>query len=101
MKYILSITLIIMSISCASGPYGAYDEYRNTFPENTPLAYKQGYTDGCSSGHSDAGNFMSTFKRSEAYLKDDLYTQAWDKSYVYCKERFERDREFDRIMVSH
>lgn len=90
-----------MNISCASDPYGAYDEYRNTLPENTPLAYKQGYTDGCNSGESDAGNFMSTFKRSDAYLKDDLYTQAWDKSYEYCKERCERDREFERIMMSH
>ena len=90
-----------MNISCASDPYGAYDEYINTFPENTPLAYKQGYTDGCNSGYRDAGNFMSIFKRSEAYLKDDLYTQAWDKSYEYCKDRFERDREFDRIMESH
>ena len=90
-----------MSISCASDPYGPYDEYIITFPENTSLAYKQGYIDGCSSGHSDAGNFMSTFNRSETYLKDDLYTQAWDKSYEYCKERFESDREFDRIMDSH
>ena len=90
-----------MCISCASDHYGAYDEYINTFPENTPLAYKQGYKDGCNSGYRDAGNFMSIFKRSHAYLKDDSYTQAWDKSYEYCKERFERDREFDRIMGPH
>ena len=98
MKHLLNITIITNSISCSSNPYGPYDEYRNTLPEDTPLAYKQGYTDGCNSGWNVAGNFMSIFKRSEAYLKDDLYTQAWDKGYVYCKEQFERDREFDRIM---
>ncbi len=84
-----------MIISCANDPYGAYDEYRNTLPENTPLAYKQGYTDGCNSGWEVAGNFMSTFKRSEAYLKDDLYTSAWDKGYELCKTQFARDREFE------
>lgn len=101
MKHIFSITLIIMNISCASDPYSAYDEYIKMLPENTPLVYKQGYTDGCDSGWNAAGNFMTTFKRSDAYLSDDLYTRAWDKGYEYCKEQFERDREFERIMLSH
>ena len=95
MKHIISITLICIGSSCSSSPYDAYDEYSQTLPENTPLVYKQGYKDGCNSGWEDAGNFMTTFKRSEAYLKDDLYTQAWDKGYEICKTQFESDREFE------
>ena len=97
MKHILllSITLIIMNISCSNKQYV---EHREILLEDTPSAYKQGYIDGCGSGENVAGNFMTRFKRSEAYLNDELYKRAWDVGYEYCKEQLEEDQELERLM---
>lgn len=84
MKYILTITSILMNISCASKQYIEHEEI---LLEDTQSEYKQGYIDGCGSGESVAGNHMTEFKRSEAYSNDGLYKRAWDVGYEYCKEQ--------------
>lgn len=95
MKFILFILVVSAFISCVSD---RYDEHSKILLENTPSAYKQGYIDGCGSGGNVAGNYMTTFKRSEAYLNDDLYKRAWDVGYEYCKEQLEEDQELERLM---
>ncbi len=59
-----------MNVSCASEQY---IEHREILLGDTPSTYKQGYIDGCASGENVAGNYMTRFKRSEAYLNDELY----------------------------
>ena len=95
MKQIFFTALIIMNISCANKQY---IEHRDILLGDTDSVYKQGYIDGCGSGENVAGNFMTRFKRSEAYLDDDLYKRAWDVGYEYCKEQLEEDRELERLM---
>ena len=84
MKSIFTITLILMNISCASKQYIEHEEI---LLEDKQSEYKQGYIDGCGSGESVAGNYMTEFTRSEAYLNDDLYKRAWELGYEYCKEQ--------------
>ena len=86
MKYLFSITLILINFSCASKQYIEHEEI---LLEETPSEYKQGYLDGCGSGESVAGNYMTSFKRGEAYSNDELYKRAWDVGYAYCKEQKE------------
>ena len=95
MKFILFILVIFAFISCASD---RYVEHSEILLGNTPSAYKRGYIDGCGSGENVAGNFMTRFERSEAYLNDELYKRAWNVGYEYCKEQLEQDQELERLM---
>ena len=95
MKSIFTITLILMNISCVSKQYIEHEEI---LLGDTPSTYRQGYIDGCGSGRSVAGDYMTRFTRSELYLSDDLYKRAWDVGYKYCTEQLEEDRELERLI---
>ena len=84
MKSIFTITLILMNISCSSKQYIEHEEI---LLNDKQSEYKQGYIDGCGSGESVAGNYMTEFKRREAYSNNELYKRAWDVGYEYCKEQ--------------
>ncbi len=86
-----------MTTSCASKQW---IEHRDILLEDTPSTYKQGYIDGCGSGESEAGNYMTRFKRTEAYSNDELYKRGWDVGYKYCKEQLEEDRELEHLIHS-
>jgi hypothetical protein len=95
MKLIISFALIFVAVACTKSRYA---EHVEILLEDSPSSYKQGYIDGCGSGENAAGNFMTKFNRSKAYLDDHLYRKAWHVGFDYCKEQLEMDRDFDRLV---
>lgn len=55
-----------------------------------PEPYKDGYTDGCSSGMKAAGNPYFTFKKDVMrFDADKLYAQGWNDGFNVCKADYE------------
>ena len=91
----LLITMAFMLLACEPS---RYKEHSEILLDDTPSTYREGYIDGCGSGRSVAGDYMTSFIRDEAYLKDDLYKKGWDVGYRDCKEQLEEDRELEDLM---
>ena len=91
----LLITMVFMLLACEPS---RYDEHVEILLEDAPSVYREGYIDGCGSGRSVAGDYMTSYKRTEAYSNDELYKKGWDVGYRDCKEQLEEDRELERLI---
>jgi len=62
-----------------------------------PLAYKQGYADGCDSGYVAAGHPYYKFRKDVSrFTNDELYRQGWEDGCTVCKGEYEAaQRLFD------
>lgn len=55
-----------------------------------PEPYKDGYTDGCSSGTKAAGNPWFSFKKDVMrFGSDSIYAQGWTDGFNVCKSEYE------------
>jgi hypothetical protein len=55
-----------------------------------PIAYQDGWRDGCQSGEGAAGYIDASWSKDvERFNKDKLYAQGWTDAYDKCKTRFE------------
>lgn len=55
-----------------------------------PEPFKDGYTDGCSSGTKAAGNPYFTFKKNVMRFESDrIYAQGWTDGFNVCKADYE------------
>ena len=93
--YSLIISILFILLACAPS---RYDEHVEILLDDKPSIYREGYIDGCGSGRSVAGDYMTSYKRTEAYSNDELYKNGWDVGYRDCKEQMEEDRELERLI---
>jgi hypothetical protein len=64
--------------------------------KNQPLAYKNGFSDGCGSGEKAAGYSLGRYQKSMSlYQSDELYRSGWDDGYKYC---LEDHKAFQRVV---
>ncbi len=56
--------------------------------EGQPQAYKDGYRQGCDSGHVQAGaDFYRFSKNVHRYSNNDFYRQGWDDGSMACRSQ--------------
>ena len=61
-----------------------------------PPEYSAGYTAGCSSGHSAAGDAGARFLKDPLrFQSDQLYAQGWNDGFSVCKSKSEA---LDRLL---
>jgi uncharacterized protein YceK len=55
--------------------------------KNQPLAYKKGFSHGCTSGEKAAGYSLGRYQKAvQEYANDQLYRTGWDDGYTHCME---------------
>ena len=57
-----------------------------------PLAYMEGFKDGCNSGYVAAGHPYYTWTKDHDWyndVDDILYKQGWDDGFIKCKGKYE------------
>lgn len=89
MKYLL-LSIILLIGGCSSKGMGVA-------PKNTPIEYQDGFSDGCDSGYSAAGN--PYYKYSKDVVRgqtDSLYKEGWTDGYNMCHSRYEHTKSLIR-----
>ncbi|WP_457674856.1 hypothetical protein [Thiolapillus sp.] len=91
-KSILSCTFAAVLLS------GCVTEGELLRDQGYPLAYTEGYDDGCSSGKKAGGSMFDAFKKDVHRFQDDRdYHDGWQDGHDECKSQFmENMRELER-----
>ncbi len=67
--------------------------------KDQPLAYQDGYKDGCNSGFVAGGSLMHTFTRdTQRTLDDEQYNLGWKSGYRQCKSDFREMCKSDALV---
>jgi hypothetical protein len=83
---LLLVLLVLHLLTACSGVILQPDMNR---VKDQPLAYQQGYKEGCKSGYVAGGSLVHSFKRdTERALQDEQYRLGWKYAYRQCKSDF-------------
>jgi len=86
----LSVVSVVILVAAISGCATSMKQVERQVGAHQPLAYKQGYKDGCDSGYVAAGHPYYKFAKDVTrYGKDELYKQGWDDGFRVCKGEYE------------
>jgi len=67
--------------------------------KDQPVAYQDGYKDGCNSGFVAGGSLFHAFTRdSQRTLDDEQYNQGWKSGYRQCKSKFREMCKSDALV---
>lgn len=81
-----TLFLVVLLTGCAV----SMDQVNRQVGEDQPLAYREGYVDGCNSGYVAAGHPYRKFSKSVTrYTSDVLYRQGWDDGKTVCKGKYD------------
>jgi hypothetical protein len=83
-------SLVILVAVALSGCATTMDNVDREIGASQPIAYKQGYSDGCDSGYVAAGHPYYRFKKDvNRYSSDSLYKQGWDDGFTVKKGQYD------------
>ena len=64
-----------------------------------PIAWQEGYLEGCPSGQSAAGYVYASWQKDiNRFNSDSLYAQGWADGYERCKTSFQHTSEISSRM---
>jgi hypothetical protein len=79
---------------------GCMTEKEIMIKEGYPLAYVDGFDDGCHSGRSAGGSNFDRFKKDiNRFEKEAKYAQGWSDAFRQCETEEEANTRRDRIIV--
>ena len=83
---------VICSIAILSG---CVSQKESMIQQGYPVAYADGFEDGCHSGKKAGGSMFDQFKKDvNRFEKHDKYTQGWSDGFRQCESEQEAlDRE--------
>jgi hypothetical protein len=82
--------LLVASLLTLAACATSMDRVNRDVGISQPLAYREGYRDGCDSGQSAAGNpYVGFSKNVTRFGSDQLYRQGWSDGFEVCKARYE------------
>ncbi|MEE9331007.1 MAG: hypothetical protein V3U89_02145 [Methylophilaceae bacterium] len=77
---VASIALSLFAIS------GCVSQKESMVKQGYPLAYVDGFDDGCHSGKKAGGSFFDQFKKDvKRFNKDAQYSQGWSDGFRQCE----------------
>ena len=79
---------------------GCVSQKESMIKQNYPLAYADGYDDGCHSGKNAAGSWFDQFKKDvRRFEKDAQYAQGWSDGYRQCETAEEAQERQIRMSI--
>lgn len=81
---------ILIAICCLGLLVGCADQKETMIKQGYPLAYVEGFDDGCHSGKKAAGALFEQFKKDvPRFEKDKQYAQGWSDAFRQCESEQE------------
>lgn len=91
------ISVLIVSCVVLSG---CITEKELMIKEGYPIAYVDGFDDGCHSGKSAGGSDFDRFKKDvNRFDKDAKYAQGWSDAFRQCETEEEARERRDRMVI--
>ena len=88
MKYQLLLGSFVMGSLLITT--GCVSQKESMIKEGYPVAYADGFEDGCHSGKKAAGSMFDQFKKDvNRFEKHDKYTQGWSDGFRQCESEEE------------
>jgi len=76
----------ISSVLCLITLIGCADQKQTMIDKGYPLAYVEGFDDGCHSGKKAGGNMFEEFKKDvDRFDSDKQYAQGWSDAFRQCE----------------
>jgi len=87
--------LAIASALCLITLIGCADQKQAMIDKGYPLAYVEGFDDGCHSGKKAGGNMFEEFKKDvDRFDSEKQYAQGWSDAFRQCEtEQESLDRQ--------
>ena len=80
------ILFVIASALCLITLVGCADQKQTMIDKGYPLAYVEGFDDGCHSGRKAGGNMFEEFKKDvDRFDSDKQYAQGWSDAFRQCE----------------
>jgi len=69
---------------------GCVSQKESMIQQGYPLAYAEGFDDGCHSGNKAGGSLFDQFKKDvRRFSNDDNYAQGWSDAFRQCESQQE------------
>jgi len=97
----LSRQLLIASTLCSLVfTTACVSQKENMVKQNYPLAYADGFDDGCHSGNNAGGSWFDQFKKDVTRFESDAqYARGWSDGYRQCETKQEALQRQIRMSV--
>ncbi len=90
------MVIIISSITFS----GCMSQKESLIKQGYPVAYADGFDDGCHSGKKAGGNMFDQFKKDvRRFHSDSQYAQGWSDAFRQCESEAEAATRSMRIAV--
>ena len=92
--------LMIAAVSSLLLFSGCIDQKAAMLQQGFPLAYTEGFDDGCHSGRKAGGSLFDQFKKDvERFNSEDQYAQGWSDGFRQCETEQEAIQRNMRIGI--
>ncbi|RLA20282.1 MAG: hypothetical protein DRQ56_03540 [Gammaproteobacteria bacterium] len=99
MKSVNSLAIIVTASSLMLLS-GCATQKEIMLEEGYPLAYAEGFDDGCHSGNQAGGSLFDQFKKDvRQFKKDSQYAQGWSDGFRQCETQQEAVQRQTRIAI--
>jgi len=81
---------------------GCVSQKESMIKQGYPLAYADGFDDGCHSGNKAGGSMFEEFKKDvKRFGKDSEYAQGWSDGFRQCESEQEALQREIRMSIEH
>ena len=99
MKAVNRLVLIAI-VACFLSLFGCVSQKEIMINEGYPLAYAEGFDDGCHSGNKAGGSLFDQFKKDVIRFEDDRqYAQGWSDGFRQCESEQEAIQRQTRMAI--
>ncbi len=93
---------IAATASCVLLVAGCATQKERLLSEGYPLAYADGFDDGCHSGNQAGGSVFDQFKKDvRRFNTDKEYAQGWSDGFRQCETKQEEIQRQTRMAMEH
>jgi len=95
----LSLVSIVVATAVISG-CATQSQHDTMVSQGYPLAYADGFDDGCQSGKNAGGSIFDQFKKDvQRFGQDTQYTQGWSDGFRQCETAEEASQRQIRMNI--
>ena len=92
--------IVATAASCLLLLSGCVSQKENMIKEGYPLAYAEGFDDGCHSGNKAGGSLFDQFKKDvRRFEADSQYAQGWSDGFRQCESEQEAIQRQTRMAM--
>ena len=97
---VVSLLIMVAATSSVMLLNGCVSKKEVMVKEGYPLAYAEGFDDGCHSGHKAGGNMFEQFKKDvRRFDSDTEYAQGWSDAFRQCESEQEAIERQTRMAI--